>query len=259
MIIDTHIHLDDDRYNLDFDEVLSRAQKAGVIKYIIPAADPVTLKKAVELSSKFEEIYFAVGVHPYDANNYSREFLEEFISNKKCVAVGECGLDYFRLPKDATQKEQEVALQKEVFIDQIELANRYNKPLIVHIREATKDSYDILKKYAKVNGVLHCFNASEMLLDLANDGFYFGIGGVITFKNAKKLVEVYPKIPIERLLVETDGPYLTPHPYRGTRNEPAYCSLILDKMSELSNMPKEKLENIVYQNSLRLFNLSNLG
>jgi len=102
---------------------------------------------------------------------------------------------------------------------------------------------------------LHCFNANGGLLELASKGFYFGIGGVITFKNAKKLVEIYPKLPLDKLLIETDGPYLTPHPYRGQRNEPAYCSLVLEKMSELSNMPKEELEDIILQNSKRLFRL----
>ena len=253
MIIDTHCHLDDERYREDLDEVLNRAKEAGVKKYIIPGADPKTLERAVELSEKYDDIYFAVGVHPYDAKNYNRDFLEQFIEHKKCVAVGECGLDYYRLPETQEEIEQEKALQKEVFIDQIELANKYNKPLIVHIREASLDSKNILKEYAKVEGVLHCYNANEGLLELADRGFYFGIGGVLTFKNAKKLINVYPKIPLEKLLIETDGPYLTPHPYRGTRNEPAYCALVLDKMVELSGIDRDELKNNVLQNSKRLF------
>lgn len=256
MIIDTHIHLDDDRYKDDLDEVLARAKEAGVEKYIIPAADPKTLPRAVELANSYKDIYFAVGVHPYDATNYNRAALEEFIEHPKCVAVGECGLDYYRLPEDEEEKAKEKELQKEVFIDQIDLANRYNKPLIVHIREASLDSKNILLEHAKVNGVLHCFNANGGLVELSKRGFYFGIGGVLTFKNAKKLVEIYPKLPQDKLLIETDGPYLTPHPYRGKRNEPAYCALVLEKMSELSNIDKQKLEAIVYENTLRLFNLS---
>jgi len=256
MIIDTHIHLDDDRYIEDFNEVIKRAKESGVNKYIIPGADPKTLSKAVELSTKYKDIYFAVGIHPYDAKNYDRSLLEQFITHPKCVAVGECGLDYYRLPDSKEEINKEKTLQKEVFIDQIELANRYNKPLIIHIREASLDSKNILKKYAKVDGVLHCFNANKGLLELADRGFYFGIGGVVTFKNAKKLVEVYPQLPLEKLLIETDGPYLTPHPYRGKRNEPAYCKLVLEKMSELSNIDKTKLEDIVYNNTIRLFNLS---
>jgi TatD DNase family protein len=255
MIIDTHIHLDDDRYKDDLDEVLARAKDANVQKYIIPGADPTTLKRAVELAESYDSIYFAVGVHPYDAKNYDRALLEEYIVHPKCVGVGECGLDYYRLPDDEASKIKEKELQKEVFIDQIELANSYNKPLIVHIRDASLDSKNTLLEYAKVAGVLHCFNANGGLLELADYGFYFGIGGVLTFKNAKKLVEIYPKLPLDKLLIETDGPYLTPHPYRGQRNEPAYCALVLEKMSQLSNLPKEELEDIVLENTLRLFRL----
>lgn len=255
MIIDTHCHLDDERFINDLDEVLERAKAAGVKKFIIPGADPSTLPRAVNLANSYEDIYFAVGVHPYDKDKFDIDYLKEFITHPKCVAVGECGLDYFRLPKEEEAKSIEKQQQKEIFIKQIELANMYNKPLIVHIREASLDSKNIIKEYAKVGGVLHCFNANEGLLELSNRGFYFGIGGVLTFKNAKKLVNVYPKIPLDKLLIETDSPYLTPHPYRGKRNEPAFCKLVLDKMSELSNMKKEELENIVLENSIKLFGL----
>ncbi len=253
MIIDTHCHLDDLKYQEDLDEVLQRAKEANVVKFIIPGADPKTLPRAIELANKYENIYFAVGVHPYDAINYDRAYLEEFITHPKCVAVGECGLDYYRLPKEEDVKEKEKKLQKEVFIDQIDLANKYNKPLIVHIREASLDAKNILLRYANVKGVLHCYNANEGLLELAKRNFYFGIGGVLTFKNAKKLIQVYPKIPIEKIVIETDAPYLTPHPFRGKRNEPAYTRLVLEKMCELSQTPCNELEELIYQNSLNLF------
>jgi TatD DNase family protein len=256
MIIDTHCHLDDSRYDNDLNEVLKRAYDAGVKKFIIPGADPKTLPRAIELAQKYEDIYFAVGVHPYDAKNYDRAFLEKYITHEKCVAVGECGLDYYRLPKDKNEKESEIALQKEIFIDQIDLANKYGKPLIIHIRDASLDSKNTLLKYAKVGGVLHCYNANEGLLELAKKNFYFGIGGVLTFKNAKKLVNVYPKIELDKLVVETDSPYLTPHPFRGKRNEPAYCKIILEKMAELRNIDIKELEDILLQNSIKLFNLS---
>ncbi len=253
MIIDTHCHLDDERYQEDLDEVLQRAKEANVVKFIIPGAEPKTLPRAIELAQKYKEIYFAVGVHPYDAINYDRAYLEEFIIHPKCVAVGECGLDYYRLPKEEDAKQKEKELQKEVFIDQINLANKYNKPLIVHIREASLDAKNILKEYAKVKGVLHCYNANEGLLELAKRNFYFGIGGVLTFKNAKKLIQVYPKIPLKNLVIETDAPYLTPHPNRGKRNEPAYTRLVLEKMGKLSQIPCQELEELLYQNSLNLF------
>ena len=253
MIIDTHCHLDDDRYKDDLDDVIKRAKEAGVEKIIIPGADPDTLNRAVDIATKYKDIYFAVGVHPYDIEKFDIKFLEEYIEHPKCVAVGECGLDYYRLPKDKDEKEQIKKRQKEVFIEQIKLSNRYKKPLIVHIREASLDSKEILKSYSKEGGVLHCFNASEALLELDKHNFYFGIGGVVTFKNAKKLVNILPKIPLDKILLETDGPYLTPEPYRGKRNEPAYTRFVLDRISEILKIDKKELENRFFQNSTRLF------
>jgi TatD DNase family protein len=256
MIVDTHIHLDDERYADDLDEVIERAREVGVNHYIIPAADPKTLERAVELAQKYENIFFAVGVHPHDAANYVREDQERFISHPKCVAVGEIGLDYYRLPEEPSEIEPFKQLQRDVFVDQIELANTYDKPIIVHIRDASRDSQNILEKHvAKKGGVLHCYNADRELLKLAENGFYYGIGGVLTFKNAKKLVEVFPMIPEDRLLIETDGPYLTPHPYRGERNEPAYCELVAEKMSELSGIPLANMQNICRENTTRLFGI----
>jgi len=254
MIIDTHCHLDDNRYSDDIDSVLARAKEQGVEKFIIPGADPKTLPRAIELSEEYDDVYFSVGVHPYDAINYDRRLLEKYISHPKCVAVGECGLDYYRLPDEQTDKDLEIALQKKVFIDQIDLAKEFKKPLIVHIRDASRDSQEILEQYSDgIGGVLHCYNADHELLKLADIGFYFGIGGVLTFKNAKKLVEVFSKIPKEKLLIETDAPYLTPHPHRGERNEPSYCSLILQKMSDLSDIDKAELSVVCKENSFRLF------
>jgi len=254
MIVDTHIHLDDPRYADDLDEVLARARDVGVTRYIIPAADPKTLPHAVELSERYDDIFFAVGVHPYDVENYVREEHERWIEHPKCVAVGEIGLDYHRLPEGEIERDANVQLQKEVFIDQIDLANAYDKPLIVHIREASRDAQAILEAHAgERGGVLHAFNADHELLKLAERGFYYGIGGVLTFKNARKLVEVFPKIPEDRLLIETDGPYLTPHPYRGERNEPAYCELIAEKMAQLEGMPLAEMQRICRENTTRLF------
>ena len=256
MLIDTHCHLDDDRYDEDFLEVLDRANKNSVDKFIIPSADPSTLQKAFDLSQKYPNIYYAVGVHPYDIENYDKEYLNKFIDNKKCVAIGECGLDYFRLPKDEAEKKLEIKKQKDIFIQQILWAKELKKPLIVHIREASNDSFELLNRYAgDEGGVLHCYNADEVLLKLADKNFYFGIGGVLTFKNAKKLINVYPKIPQDKLLVETDSPYLTPHPHRGERNEPSYTHLVAQKMSQLSNLSIEQISNTTTTNAKNLFNI----
>lgn len=181
--------------------------------------------------------------------------MEKYVNHPKCIAIGECGLDYFRLPEDGVEKAQNIKKQKEVFIAQIEFAKKVKKPLIVHIRDASNDSRQILVDYnaKEVGGVLHCYNASEHLLPLAEHNFYFGIGGVLTFKNAKKLIEVLPKIPKDKLLIETDAPYLTPHPHRGERNEPYYTVFVASKMAELLEISVEEIENITTSNAKKLF------
>ncbi len=257
MIIDTHIHLDDTRYDGDLDEVLNNARKGGVTRFIIPGADPKTLGRAIEISEMYEDVYFAVGVHPYDMEAFDTLDFEKYIHHEKCVAIGECGLDYYRLEGSDEEKEAEKVEQKRVFVAQIELAKKYKKPLIVHIRDASRDSKALLVtcNAKEVGGVLHCYNADEELLSLANEGFYFGIGGVLTFKNAKKLVNVLPKIPYEKLLIETDGPYLTPMPHRGERNEPLYTTYVAQKMSELLDMNVEDIQKDTSANALKLFNI----
>jgi len=213
------------------------------------------LPRALELAQKYDEVYFAVGVHPYDIDGFDLQIMEKYVTNPKCIAIGECGLDYYRLPSNEDEKLQNIKKQKEVFVSQINFAIKYNKPLIIHIREATNDARQILidNKANKVGGVLHCYNASEHLLMLASHNFYFGIGGVLTFKNAKKLVEILPKIPQDKLLIETDAPYLTPHPYRGLRNEPYYTTFVADKMAELLSLSKERIEELTTKNAKKLF------
>jgi len=255
LIVDTHTHLDHKKFIEDLEEVIERALEAGVKRMIIPGADPKDLPRAKEIANSYEEVFFAVGVHPYDIDSYDRQLLEEFAQDPKCIAVGECGLDYYRLPKDSKEKEKVKEQQKKVFIDQIDLANKLNKPLIVHIREASKDAKEILNTYPVLKGgVLHCFNANEGLLEL-KDRFYYGIGGVVTFKNAKKLINVIPKIPLNRIVLETDAPYLTPEPYRGKRNEPAYTTFIAKKLSELLNIEYDQLCDLTTQNAKELFDL----
>ena len=186
---------------------------------------------------------------------YNEEMMEKYVNHPKCIAIGECGLDYFRLPEDEFEKQENIKKQKEVFIAQIEFAKKVKKPLIVHIREASNDSRQILMDYnaKEVGGVLHCYNASEHLLPLSEHNFYFGIGGVLTFKNAKKLIEVLPKIPKDKLLIETDAPYLTPHPHRGERNEPYYTVFVAQKMAELLESSFEEIQNLTTNNAKKLF------
>lgn len=261
MIIDTHIHLDDERYREDFDEMLQRANDVGVEGFIIPGADVSTLKRAVELCEQYENIFFAVGVHPYDLEGLERLDFQEYTNHPKCVAIGECGMDYFRLEGSDKEKLAEKKRQSDAFRFQIQWAKKVKKPLIVHIRDASHDAKMILLEEGagEVGGVLHCYNADEELLSLANENFYFGIGGVVTFSNAKKLINVLPKIPREKLLIETDGPYLTPHPHRGTRNESSYTPLISQKIADVLGLTKREIEELTTHNATLLFSLPAQG
>ncbi len=257
MIIDTHIHLDDERYRDDFDEMIHRAHEAGLEAFIIPGAHPGTLDRAVELAETYNNVYFAVGVHPYDMENFEALDFESYAAHPKCVAIGECGLDYFRLEGSDEEKIAEKIRQDHVFREQIRFAKKVKKPLIVHIRDASHDAKMVLLEEGagEVGGVLHCYNADDELLSLSKENFYFGIGGVVTFQNAKKLINVLPKIPHEKLLIETDGPYLTPHPHRGTRNEPSYTRYVVDKMGEILEMDVHVLESLTTSNAKHLFGL----
>jgi len=258
LIIDTHCHLDDKRFDEDLHEVITRAHENGVRGVLIPGADIYDLPKAQKIAKNHENIFFAAGVHPYHHKDFNAQILEEYIGDEKCIAIGECGLDYYRLPQDEKEKSDEIAAQKEVFIAQIELARKYDKPLIVHIRDANEDSFEILNQYAVkygVTGVLHCYNASRLLLGLK--GFYFAVGGVLTFANAKELVEVLSDIPRERLLFETDAPYLTPVPHRGKRNEPAFTLHVLEKAAAILGSSVEDLAELSSKNTKNIFKAFN--
>ncbi len=255
MIIDTHCHLDDSRFENDLGEVIDRAKSKGILGILIPGADPDSLRRAREISHEFPEVYYAAGVHPYDIHKYDEKTLLEYLEDPRCIAVGECGLDYYRLPEEEQEAKENVAMQKRIFAAQIELAKRVKKPLVVHIRDASGDAMELLLEYGakEVGGVLHCYNADERLLKLADSGFYYGIGGVLTFKNAKKLPRVLPKIPKDRIVVETDAPYLAPHPFRGKRNEPGYTVHIVEKIADTLSMSYDEVAALTTQNAKRLF------
>ena len=256
MIIDTHTHLDDLSYVDDLDEVIKRANDGGVKGFLIPGADIDDLPRAKEIACSYPNTYFAAGVHPYHIEQYNETILKEYLSDERCIAVGECGLDYFRLPEDKQERADIKKRQQEIFAKHIRLAIEVGKPLIIHIRDANEDSKKVLLQNdaQRVGGVLHCYNASRHLLDLSESGFYFGIGGVLTFKNAKKLVEILPDIPKERIIIETDSPYLTPHPHRGERNEPFYTTLVVKKVAKILNMSEKDVEELTSNNAKKLFN-----
>ncbi|MRJ07097.1 MAG: hydrolase TatD [Epsilonproteobacteria bacterium] len=247
MMVDTHCHLDSSKYEGEVESVIERAQKVGVQLFINPGASPEDLPKAIALAEKYSNIYFTVGIHPSELSNYKDEYLLDYITHPKCIGVGEIGLDYYW-----GKGEEERALQRQLFHRQLEIAKEYKKPVIIHTRDAVEDTCKIVETHREVEGVFHCFTGVLQFLKY-QDRFSYGIGGIITFKNARKLLEAFPKIPKEKVVLETDAPYLAPHPYRGKRNEPAYLPLIRDKIAELWKMSGEEVETITTNNAKRIF------
>lgn len=254
MIIDTHAHIDFDEYSSKFDEMLANAKENHVEKIIIPAVEPTTFERILQIAEKYENIYCAMGIHPSEAKTYNDEVEQTIIENckhKKVIAIGECGLDYYW---DKSFND----LQKEVFKKQIRLANELEKTLIVHDREAHLDSITLLKENVSKNTpvVMHCFSGSyEFGMECVKEGYFLAFGGVSTFKNAKKVHEVIEKMPLEFMLLETDSPYLTPEPFRGKENQPAYLKYVVEKISQLRGIPTEEVEEITTQNAKRAFKI----
>ncbi|WP_201716448.1 TatD family hydrolase [Rossellomorea arthrocnemi] len=254
MLFDTHVHLNAEQFDEDLEEVLSRAREAGVEKMVVVGFDRPTINRAMELIEQYEYLYAAIGWHPVDAIDMKEEdlaWIEELSKHPKVVAIGEMGLDYHwdKSPKD---------VQKEVFRKQIRLARKVKLPIVIHNRDATQDIVDILKEEGadEVGGIMHCFSGSpEIAQECVEMNFYISLGGPVTFKNAKKPKEVAIEIPLEKLLIETDCPYLAPHPYRGKRNEPAYVKLVAEQIAELKEMPLEEVEKITTENAKKLFNI----
>lgn len=255
MIIDTHIHFDLKQFNKDLDQVIENARVAGIKKFIIPSVESNKTKKIIEIVEKYEDIYFAAGNHPNRLDSFDLEAIRSYLEHPKCVAVGECGLDWYRIPKNSNLNDIKDQ-QKEMFCKQIELSIEFNKPLILHSRDTDQDMFDTLMKYKGqlVGGVIHCFVGSEKLLELSKEGFYFGLGGVLTYKN-NEIDKVLSKLDLDKILLETDGPYLTPVPFRGKRNEPKYIPFILKNLSDKLNIKVEDLEKIIEKNTSNLFKI----
>ncbi|KAB7704320.1 YchF/TatD family DNA exonuclease [Bacillus aerolatus] len=254
MLFDTHVHLNAEQYNDDIDEVIERAKEAGVSNMVVVGFDRPTIHKALDLIEMHDFLYASVGWHPVDAIDMTDDdllLLEELAEHPKVVALGEMGLDYHwdKSPKD---------IQKEVFRKQIQLAKKVKLPIIIHNREATQDIVDILKEEdaEEVGGIMHCFSGSvETARECIDMNFYISLGGPVTFKNAKKPKEVAADIPLEKLLIETDCPYLAPHPYRGKRNEPAYVKLVAEQIAELKGLSYEEVAQSTTENARKLFKL----
>lgn len=252
MLIDTHCHLDFDEFNFDREVVIERAKKAGLRYFINIGSSLEGSRKSVELASTHDSIFASVGIHPHHAEEVSESvFTEigELAKSEKVVAIGEVGLDYF---KSLSSPEK----QKELFGKFIALSESLDLPLIVHTRDAARDTLDILKKRCDlpVRGVMHCFSGDKKLLgEVLETGLFVSFTCNLTFKNAKALREVAKCTPADRLLLETDAPFLAPQAYRGKRNEPAYITELRDVLSELLNLPKDEIERITTDNAKKLF------
>jgi len=250
-LIDTHCHITDSKYKDDFENIIDNIKEK--LDFVINVGyDLKTSEKSVELSKKYECIYAAVGIHPNDADTYNTlvgETIEKLaLENKKVIAIGEIGLDYYR---DYVSRE----VQQKVFRKQLEIAERVKKPVVIHCRDSYKDTVDILNEYKNVKGIMHSYSGSyETAMELL-DRFYFSISGPITFPNADKLREMVSKIPLEKLLVETDSPYLTPVPFRGQRNQPDYVEYVAKKIAEIKNMKYEEFVKISNENTRKAFSI----
>lgn len=250
-IFDTHSHYDDEKFNPDREMLLSTLQSQGVSNVVSCGCDIETTRFNFDLAQTYDFMYFAAGFHPEcleGASLQDLELIKKFAQNKKCVAIGEIGLDYHWM---SSIKE----VQKEFFTAQIELAADLDLPVIVHDREAHGDTLDILKA-TKPKGVVHCFSGSkEMAREIIKLGMYIGMNGVVTFNNARKSLEVVKEIPLDRLVLETDCPYLAPVPHRGKRNDSSLIPFVAEKIAALLEMDAQELLNITNENAKKLYNL----
>ncbi len=254
MLIDSHAHIDDERFDKDRDKLIESLKKDGIDLIINVGADLQSSIKSVSLSEDYENIYAAVGVHPHSAkemDDSTIEVLKSLANREKVVAIGEIGLDFYydNSPRD---------IQRQRFVEQLNLAKKVDLPVIIHSRDAAGETFDILKEAQDGNleGVLHCYSGSvEMALEYIKLGFYISLAGPVTFKNARVPKEVAKAVPLDRLLIETDSPYLTPEPYRGKRNEPLYVRHVAGTIAELRGIPFEEVANRTSENTKKLFRI----
>lgn len=254
MIFDTHAHYDDDAFDIDRNELLKDMKNKGVEFIVNVGASMDSTRKTLELAKTYPFIYAAIGVHPSETEGLTEEdmqWLKSNASEEKVVAIGEIGLDYH-------WSEPDPFVQKKWFERQLQLASEVRLPVIIHSRDAAKDTLDMLKGWQKdlTRGVIHCFSyTKEIAREYLNMDYYFGIGGVLTFKNARKLIEAVEYIPMKKILLETDCPYLAPEPYRGKRNQSAYIDFVAQKLSEVKKVSKEEVLAQTMQNAKEFYGI----
>lgn len=254
MIIDTHAHYDDERFEEDREALLAEMNPAGICRILNVGASIESTKTTLELARRHDYIYAAVGVHPSDINGLNEEtfaWLKQQTSWEKTVAVGEIGLDYYWEKDPVVQAEQ-----REWFLRQLEMAAESNLPVIIHSRDAAEDTLRVMREAnaQEIPGVIHCYSYSpELAREFVQMGYYIGVGGVVTFKNAKKLVRTVEEIPLERILLETDCPYMAPEPHRGTRNDSSNIPYVIAKIAAIKGVTEEEVERVTEENAYRLF------
>ena len=250
MYCESHAHYDDERFDEDRDTLLASFPAEGIETVVNASSDIKSSKASIALSEKYPFFYAAVGVHPHEVENITEadiDELRELSKHPKVVAIGEIGLDYYYdlSPRD---------LQRHWFKRQLELADELKMPVIIHSRDAAQECFDIIKNSNVRNGVIHCYSGSaEMAEEYIKMGFYIGVGGSLTFKNNKKGVETVERIPIEKILIETDSPYLAPVPYRGKRNDSRLLKYVVERISQIKNIPENDICNITKNNAQNLF------
>ena len=254
-MIDTHAHLNIENYEGRIDAILAELKAVGVEKVVIPGVVPKEFDGIINLIEKYDNLYGALGVQPEEISDLPEnwaEIVEKYCDHPKILAVGEIGLDYYWI-KDKENHD----LQKEIFIKQIEIAKRKNLPVLIHDREAHGDTFDILKEHTegKIPVVMHCFSGSpEFAQRCLNEGWYLALGGVVTFKNAKKTKEVAKIVPLDKLLLETDSPYLTPVPHRGEENSPAYVKFVAEEIAKIREISFKEVDDATTANAKKIFN-----
>jgi TatD DNase family protein len=254
MWIDSHSHLNDQAYQDDYPAVIKAAVDNGITAMLVVGCDLDSSRRAIALAKEYSMIWAAVGVHPQDAKSWNTDVAAEItalLTEPKVVAVGEIGLDYHYLYSSRDE-------QLKAFQEQLQLAKEYNKPIIIHDREAHQDTYTLLteEKLGPAGGVMHCFSGSrELALGFLKLGLHISFAGPLTFTNAEKLRSVAVEIPLNRLLVETDCPYLTPHPFRGRRNEPLRVALVGEKLAEIKQLPVDQVMEATIANTRALFKI----
>lgn len=251
-LIDTHCHLNDEQYDADVAEVIQRAHSAGVLWLVNIGYDVDSSRKAIRQASLYRGVKATVGIHPHDANTATKAALaelRELAAREEVIAFGEIGLDYYydNSPRD---------IQREAFRQQMEIATSLKLPAVIHSRDATKDTLEILREYAPLQGIMHCFSGSFETAQICIDlGMYIAFGGAITFKNANRLREVVERVPWERIVVETDCPYLTPEPFRGRRNEPAHLRHIVGSLAQVKGVSPADAARITTDNARTVFGI----